>query len=224
MQLDGPRLLPRSGGKPDSLVILLHGVAANGNDLLFLAQAWQAYLPHTEFIAPDAPFPCDYAPFGRQWFSLQDRAPEKLLAGLRDAAKILDRFFDELLASRGLDDSRLTLAGFSQGAAAALFTGLHRQKQIAGIAAFSGALPGTAHLQSEIVSRPPVLLVHGETDNVVPFQSMGQAKTALEAFGVPVKAAARPGLGHAIDATGIALAGNFLRDVLAAGRSADSVM
>jgi phospholipase/carboxylesterase len=225
MQLDGPRLLPRSGGKPDSLVILLHGVAANGNDLVFLAQAWQAsYLPATEFIAPDAPFPCDYAPFGRQWFSLQDRAPEKLLAGLRDAAKILDLFFDELLTRHGLDDSRLALAGFSQGAATALFTGLHRQKQIAGVAAFSGALPGTDHLQREIVSRPPVLLVHGETDNVVPFQSMGLAKTALEAFGVPVKAAARPGLGHAIDATGIALAGNFLRDVLAAGRRADSGM
>jgi phospholipase/carboxylesterase len=217
MQLDGPRLLPRSGGKPDSLVILLHGGAANGNDLVFLAQAWQAsYLPATEFIAPDAPFPCDYAPFGRQWFSLQDRAPEKLLAGLRDAAKILDLFFDELLTRHGLDDSRLALAGFSQGAATALFTGLHRQKQIAGVAAFSGALPGTAHLQREIASRPPVLLVHGGADDVVPFQSMGQAKTALEALGVPVKAAARPGLGHAIDATGIALAGNFLRDVLAA--------
>jgi phospholipase/carboxylesterase len=217
MQLDGPRLLPRFGGKPDSLVILLHGVAANGNDLLSLAQAWQGYLPYTEFIAPDAPFPCDYAPFGRQWFSLQDRAPEKLLAGLRDAAKILDRFFDDLLASRGLDDCRLALAGFSQGAATALYTGLHRQKQIAGIAAFSGALPGISHLQREIVSRPPVLLVHGEADTVVPFQSMSQTKAALETFGVPVKGAARQGLGHAIDGAGIALAGNFLRDVLLDG-------
>ncbi|MGO9238016.1 MAG: alpha/beta hydrolase [Methylocella sp.] len=219
MQLDGPGFAPLSGGKTAQLVILLHGVAANGNDLLYLAQAWRKLLPKAEFLTPHAPFPCDYAPDGRQWFSLQDRAPEKLLAGLRDAAAILDRFFDDLLASRGLDESQLALAGFSQGAATALYAGLHRQKQIAGIVAFSGALPWGAALQSEIASKPPVLLVHGEVDTVVPFQSMAAAKAMLEAVGVPVKAVARPGLGHAIDETGIKLAGEFLRDVLGAGEA-----
>jgi phospholipase/carboxylesterase len=97
---------------------------------------------------------------------------------------------------------------------------LHRQKRIAGVAAFSGALSGAAHLLGEIASKPPVLLVHGEEDNVVPFQSMANAKTALEAAGVKVRAVARPGLGHAIDGAGIALAGDFLREVLASGRAA----
>jgi phospholipase/carboxylesterase len=222
MQLDGPGLAPLSGGKPAYLIVLLHGVAANGNDLLYLARAWQKLLPDAEFIAPHAPFPCDYALEGRQWFSLQDRAPDKLLAGLRDARIILDCFFDELLASRELDDASLALAGFSQGAATALYAALTRRKRIAGVAAFSGALPATPHLLSDIRSKPPILLVHGEADDVVPFQAMATAKAVLEALGVPVKAVARPGLGHGIDGTGIAIAADFLRDVLVAGGAVTS--
>jgi phospholipase/carboxylesterase len=218
IQLDGPGCAPLSGGKAAYLVILLHGVGANGNDLISLARAWRKILPKAEFVVPNAPFPCDYAPDARQWFSLQDRAPEKLLAGVREAGAILDRFFDELLASRQLDDARLALAGFSQGAATALYAGLRRQTQIAGIVAFSGALPGGEGLRSDIRSKPPVLLVHGEADDAVPFQSMANAKAALEAAGVPVTAVARPGLGHAIDDAGIALAGDYLRDVLVAGQ------
>jgi phospholipase/carboxylesterase len=214
MQLDGPGLAPLSGGKAAYLVVLLHGVAANGNDLISLAHSWRKILPNAEFIAPNAPFPCDYAPEARQWFSLADRAPEKLLAGLREAGAILDRFFDELLASRQLDDARLALAGFSQGAATALYAGLRRQPQIAGIVAFSGALPGAEGLRSDIRSKPPVLLVQGEADDVVPFQAMANAKAVLEAARVPVRAVARLGLGHAIDDAGIALAGDFLLDVL----------
>jgi phospholipase/carboxylesterase len=216
MQLDGPGFAPLYGGKAAYLVVLLHGVAANGNDLISLARAWRKILPKAEFIAPNAPFPSDHAPEARQWFSLEDRAPEKMLAGLREAGAILDRFFDELLASLQLGDARLALAGFSQGAATALYAGLRRQTQIAGIVAFSGALPDGEGLQNDIRSKSPVLLVHGEADDAVPFQSMANAKATLEAAGVPVTAVARPGLGHAIDDGGIALAGEFLRDVLKA--------
>jgi phospholipase/carboxylesterase len=214
IQLDGPELAPLSGGKAAYLVVLLHGVGANGNDLISLARAWRKILPKVEFVAPNAPFPCDYAPEARQWFSLADRAPEKLLAGLREAAAILDRYFDELLASRQLGDAGLALAGFSQGAATALYAGLRRQTQIAGIVAFSGALPGGEGLRRDIRSKPPVLLIHGEADDVVPLQLMANAKAVLEAASVPVTAVARPGLGHAIDDAGIALAADFLCVIL----------
>lgn len=223
MQLEGPGFAPLSGGKAAYLVVLLHGVGANGNDLLYLAHAWRKILPAAEFIAPNAPFPSDHGPLSRQWFSLQDRAPEKLLAGLREAAELLDQFFDELLASRQLGDARLALAGFSQGAATALHAGLRRQTQIAGIVAFSGALPGGEGMRSDIRSKPPVLLVHGEADDVVSFQSMANAQAVLEAAGVSVTVAPRPGLGHAIDDAGIALGGDFLRYVLKAPQGNEGV-
>jgi phospholipase/carboxylesterase len=218
LMLDGPRLAPLAGGRATSLVVILHGVGANGSDIIHLARFWQRLLPQTEFIAPDAPFPCGYAPFGRQWFSLEDRSPEVLLAGLRDTAPVLASFLDGLLTGRGLDNSCLALAGFSQGAAMALYAGLCRQEQIAGIAAFSGALPPAPALAGDFCSKPPVLLVHGELDAVVPFRSLAVTKAILEHAGVPVKTVVRPGLGHEIDETGARQAADFLSAALKTGQ------
>ncbi|MGY9015845.1 MAG: alpha/beta hydrolase, partial [Rhodospirillales bacterium] len=74
--LNGPTLPPMDGGTPEQLVLLLHGVGADGNDLIGLAPYFQKVLPKALFVSPDAPFSYDMAPFGRQWFSLQERTPE----------------------------------------------------------------------------------------------------------------------------------------------------
>lgn len=213
--LEGPRVKPFAGGAAQSLVVLLHGVGANGDDLIDLGLHWRSFLPETEFLSPHAPFPCDFFPERRQWFSVEDRAPDKLLAGMRAAAPILDQFLDEALAERGLDAGKLALVGFSQGAMMALHVGLRRKAQIAGVVSFSGALHGVEVLAGEIRSRPPVLLIHGEADDVVPFWLMGYAAAALSAAKVPVETLARPGLGHAIDEAGLKAAGLFLRAGLA---------
>jgi phospholipase/carboxylesterase len=211
--LDGPRAAPASGGPARQLVILLHGLGADGNDLIAMAPLIGQILPDAAFVAPDAPQPCDMAPMGRQWFSLQTMSPDAVLAGVRDAAPFLDAFIDAEMARHGLDDDRVALLGFSQGTMMALHCGLRRARSLAGIAGYSGLLAGPEALAAEIASRPPVLLVHGEADELVPFAAMAAARAALEAAGVRVHAQPRPGLGHSIDQRGLGMGIGFLKSV-----------
>jgi phospholipase/carboxylesterase len=213
--LSGPIRKPAAGGAPRQLVILLHGLGADGNDLIGLAPYWAPLLPEAEFLAPDAPFPCDMAPFGRQWFSLQDRSSVSILAGVRAAAPILDAFIDDALEGRNLEESRLALVGFSQGTMMSLYVGLRRAKALAGIVGFSGALIGSETLPQDIRSRPPVLLIHGDSDEIVPFQALALAEQGLKAAGVRVESLICPGLGHGIDEAGLKRGGAFLRQIFA---------
>jgi phospholipase/carboxylesterase len=215
-QLTGPSRPPLSGGKPRRLVILLHGLGADGNDLIGLQQRWGRVVPDAEFISPNAPFPCDMAPYGYQWFSVQDRTPAALLAGLRAAVPSLDAFIDEELQKRGLTEADTALVGFSQGTMMSLHVGLRRAKPLAGILGYSGRLIAPELLASELRSRPPVLLVHGTHDPLVPFESLADAEAALKAAGVPVETLACPGIEHAIDPEGLQRGGAFLKQVLSA--------
>ncbi len=217
MALSGPSRPPVAGGKPTRLVILLHGLGADGNDLIGLQQYWGRLVPEAEFGSPNAPFPCDMAPYGYQWFSVQDRSPPSVLAGVRAAAPSLDAFIDEELQKRGLDEGDAALVGFSQGTMMSLFVGLRRARPLAGILGYSGRLIAAHLLPEELRSRPPVLLVHGTEDPLVPFQSMADAETALQAAGVPVETLACVGVEHSIDQQGLVRGGQFLRQVLSAG-------
>ncbi len=217
--LSGPSRPPASGGKPSRLVVLLHGLGADGNDLIGLAPYWASLLPEAEFLSPNAPFPCDMAPYGYQWFSAQDRSPAAVLAGVRAAAPMLDAFIDEALAERGLGDGELALVGFSQGTMMSLFVGLRRAVAAAGIVGYSGRLLAPELLPSELRSRPPVLLVHGTEDPLVPYSSLAAAETALKSDGVPVETLSCPGIGHSIDQEGLQRGGHFLKGVLAGATS-----
>ncbi|HLF58987.1 MAG TPA: prolyl oligopeptidase family serine peptidase [Alphaproteobacteria bacterium] len=208
--LSGPAFGPVSKGPARQLVVLLHGVGADGNDLIGLAPHLAEVLPHAAFISPNAPERYDMAPFGYQWFTLMDRRPEALDQGVRKAAPVLDAFLDAELEKFQLDDGALALVAFSQGTMTALYTALRRPKPCAAVVGYSGALLGVENLASEIKSRPPVLLIHGDQDPVVPFAALAHAAAALAANGVPVEHHARPGLGHGIDGPGLALGARFL--------------
>ena len=193
--------------------MLLHGVGADGNDLIGLAPYFARALPDAAFVSPHGPFPYDMAPFGRQWFSLMDRSPARMLDGARVASPILERFIDLELTRHKLDDAQMALVGFSQGTMMALHTGLRRVSPPAGILGYSGVLVGADVLAGDLRVHPPVMLIHGEDDPVVSFALHGSTAAALEAHGVPVDAHARPGLGHSIDDEGLGLGMAFLRRV-----------
>ncbi len=214
--LDGPRVGPASGGPARQLVVLLHGVGADGQDLIDLAAAWAPALPDAAFVAPDGPAPCDMAPHGRQWFSLADRSPARMAAGIAAAAPRLDAFLDAELARLALPDAAMPLMGFSQGAMMALFVGLRRRLPPAAILAYSGALLAAADLPGGAAARPPVLLVHGAADEVVPVGASRLAEAALRAAGVPVEALYVPGLAHGIEARGLAAGAALLGRTLRA--------
>jgi phospholipase/carboxylesterase len=184
--------------------VLCHGLGADGHDLIDLAPTWGHALPDAAFVSVDAPFAHDSG-FGRQWWSVADRSPPVVEAGVRRAAEFLNRFIDAELQRLGLPADAYALMGFSQGAMTVLFTGLRRASAPRAILAFSGALIAPESLATELVNHAPVLLVHGEADDVVPAQRSRDAEAALRAANVPVEAVYVPRLGHGIDDTGLAM-------------------
>jgi phospholipase/carboxylesterase len=193
--------------------VLLHGLGADGQDLIDLGPGWGKAVPEAAFVAPDAPFPCDLGPYGRQWFSVQDRTPERIQAGVAAAAAPLQAFLDAELDRLGLPGEALALMGFSQGAMMTLYAGLRRPVAPAALLAFSGRQVGPV---PALAGRSPaVLLVHGEADDVVPIEGSRQAESALLAAGYTVESSWRPGLAHGIDQVGIMLAALTLQKAFA---------
>ncbi len=215
-ELNGPRLEPRAGGAARQLVVLLHGYGADGNDLIEIGRAWQGLLPQAAFVSPHAPEPCGQAPTGRQWFNLTFRDPNERWIGVNKAAPVLEHFLDAELARRNLPASALALVGFSQGTMMALHVGLRRAAAPLAIVGYSGLLVIPPDLKpealaAEIKSRPPVLLVHGDSDDLIPPQAMFQASSGLASLGVGVEWHLSEGVGHGIDQEGLRHGGEFLK-------------
>lgn len=208
-KLNGPSVPPASGGPAKQVVIFLHGVGADGNDLIGLAPFYQRVLPNAFLVSPNAPFRYDQAPVGFQWFPIGNFSAQSRIQGVQAAAPLLDAFIDATLADHGLGPDRLLLVGFSQGTMMALHVALRRAEAVAGIIGHSGMLAGPELLATEIRSRPPVLLTHGADDPLIPAVAMQQAETILAEAGVAIEAHVRPGLGHGIDQESINLALEF---------------
>jgi phospholipase/carboxylesterase len=212
--VNGASLQPLSGSRPEQIVLLLHGYDSNGADLVSLAPHWQRALPGALFLAPNAPEPCGPLAGGYQWWGLDAFTPRALHEGATRAAPAIDNFIDRKLAQYGLDEAKLAIVGFSQGTMMALHVGLRRERQIACILGYSGMLTGVAELGEHLATRPPVLLIHGSADTVVPVASLHAAKSGLQRLGVEVTSHISSGLGHSVDPAGLKLGGEFVANAL----------
>jgi phospholipase/carboxylesterase len=189
---------------------LLHGYGSNADDLIDLAPELAGSLPDAVFVSPNAPFSFEMAPFGYQWFSLQSYSPQSLLDGARQATPCLERMIEEVGREFSLPLKRMALLGFSQGCMMSLHVAPRLSESLAAVAGFSGALVAPEKLPAETISRPPVLLVHGQMDPVVPYASLSVSAAALAACGFSVETVSRPLLQHGIDGVGLGAAADFL--------------
>jgi phospholipase/carboxylesterase len=213
-QIDGPRLAPQSG-LAKQLVVFLHGYGADGNDLIEIGRQWQRWLPDAAFAAPNAPEACAQSPTGRQWFGLTFRDPHERWRGVNQAGPGLEAFLDAELARHGVPASRLALVGFSQGTMMGLHVGLRRAIAPAAVVGFSGMVvmeegKGPESLGPQLRSKPPILLVHGDRDDVIPVDALFLTMDALAAAEVPCQWHLSVGTGHGIDGEALRHGGLFL--------------
>ncbi|ATX66519.1 alpha/beta hydrolase [Roseinatronobacter bogoriensis] len=215
--LQSERRGPVSGGKAKSAVIFVHGYGADGADLLGLADPLGPHLPDTVFFSPNAPEKCAGNPFGYQWFPipwLDGSSEEQALAGLEASAVDLNAFVDKVLADERLTADCVALVGFSQGTMMSLHIAPRRDAALAGLVGFSGRLMVPEKLDSEAVSPLPILLIHGDQDDVVPLASLSEAADALVAAGFETYSHISKGTAHGIAHDGLSLALSFLREKL----------
>lgn len=207
---------PASGEKPRKVVVMLHGLGSNGQDLMGLAPLLARQLPEVLFLSPDAPQDYDMAPpgFGFQWFSLKSFEHDFMLGGARAAEPGLNHYIDSILTRTGLNDSDLALLGFSQGTMMSLFAAMRRKTPVAGVLGYSGALLAPDELMTVPgMQKFPVCLIHGEADEVVTIDRYHAAKDALQQAGYLVEGHSIPGLPHSIDETGIMYGAAFLQKI-----------
>lgn len=203
---------PSSGEPLDSIVILLHGYGADNKDLIDIGYFWAPHLPHTAFIAPNAPEPCAQNPFGFQWFDIGNLAPEVLQSGVKKALPALELFIDDLIHKHNISEKRIVVMGFSQGGMMALAAGLKRG--LGGIMSYSGVLVGGEHSVPTALEYPPIMLVHGNEDAVIPSEAFQHTQAVLKEHSISHEAELIHGLGHGIDRQGLDLGVKFLKKLL----------
>ena len=204
-------------GKSDSLVVFLHGYGADGADLLNLADSLKIHLPNTIFMSPDAPNKSTMNPFGYEWFPiprLDGSSLEDAKKGRDEATKELNLFLNEIKENTGIPFERIFLFGFSQGCMMSLHLAPRKNEKIAGVVGIAGMLMQPELLEKEAVQKPPILLVHGDEDDVVPYEELSIVADTLVKANFEVYTLTSKGAGHSITEDGLRAALQFIKNIL----------
>ncbi len=204
-------------GNAKSLVIFVHGYGADGRDLLSIADVLADHMPDTVFYAPDAPNACKMNPMGYEWFPIpwiDGSSEQAALAGMAESSETLDSWLTDTIKAEGVTPSQTVLFGFSQGTMMSLHIAPRRTEPLAGIVGISGRLMQPERLGAETVSKLPILLIHGDMDDVVPPSSMPEAADALTQAGFEVYTHTSKGTGHGIAPDGLGMALQFMKQRL----------
>ena len=202
---------PISKQKPKNAVILCHGYGGDGNDISILANYWKNYLPDTIFLCPDAPEKCAVSSVGYQWFDLMDQSNQQILTKSLVAEMKLNQLIDEVKVQNNLEANKIILGGFSQGCMISLQTGIKRKDKINSIIGYSGKIIDTEHLSKNIVSRPKVILMHGDKDEIVPINFFLEAKEFFIKNNYPVELKSFKNCEHRIPQEGSSLGLEFIK-------------
>ncbi len=202
---------PKSSQKPKNAVILCHGYGGDGKDISILANYWKNYLPETIFICPDAPEKCAVSETGFQWFDLMDQTKDEILTKSLVAEIKLNKLIDEVKDNLNLKSKNIILGGFSQGCMISIQTGLKRTDKIKAIIGYSGKIISTDHLSKNINSRPEVILMHGDKDEVVPIESFLEAKEFFSENNYSIEATIFKNCEHRIPQEGSSLGLEFIK-------------
>ena len=202
---------PISKQKPKNAVILCHGYGGDGNDISILANYWKNYLPDTIFLCPNAPEKCAVSSVGYQWFDLMDQSKQQILTKSLVAEMKLNQLIDEVKVRNNLDANKIILGGFSQGCMISLQTGIKRKDKINSIIGYSGKIIDTEHLSKNIVSKPKVILMHGDKDEIVPINFFLEAKEFFIKNNYPVELKSFKNCEHRIPQEGSSLGLEFIK-------------
>ena len=197
--------------KLESAVILCHGYGGDGKDISLLANYWRNYLPKTIFLCPDAPEICKVNPSGFQWFDLMDQTSDQILAKSLVAEMKLNKFIDEVKEKNNLNSNQIALVGFSQGCMISLQTGIKRKDELKCIVGYSGKIIDINHLEKNINSKPNIMLMHGNKDQIVPVNFLLEAKEFFIKNNYPVETKIFENCEHRIPSEGSSLGLNFIK-------------
>ena len=170
---------PENRKEIKNAVILLHGYGGDGKDISMVSLNWKRHMPNTVFICPDGHETCPINPSGYQWFDLTKDDPKYILEQSIKAENKIDKFINEMKQEFNLTNDKICLSGFSQGCMMSINVGLTSEEKYSCIVGFSGKIVDQNNLKTRIKNSTPTLLIHGDSDQVVPSIHLLEAKDFL---------------------------------------------